>query len=538
MTRSSKINVKNIDATGTRDATTALHGDATWKVVSGSGDMLLGTIQTVTAAKIFVDDALLVQNPGETFEYTIQAAAISADRILNLPLITAADTLVVLGLAQTFTAINKFTSASDRTLEVERTVTTDSTVQFPLAVRTESTISPTTGYGVGIHFLDDNSVGLGPVGRLSFIRGSNDNYGFRLDAVDTSNPRTLLEITQATATFATYDFHMLGAGSGNVSNFSIDMDDTNNTVLNLTDTHIKSTAAIATTKLADSANFVLKDTAQEYDDGIKLTFNPDGTSAGVNVGSQAGDPSTTINGDIWYNSSTGKWRVKEGGSDVDLIGAGSGDMILSSIQTVTGAKTFGTSGGAVGKFILAGSTSGTSIVNAAAVAGTTTITMPGSTDTLVGKATTDVLINKSIDEDGTGNAITNIDVASIKSGSSLITSAITIVIDGGGSAITTGVKVDITIPFGATITEVTMLADQSGSIVVDIFKDTFANYPPVVGDSITASAKPTITTALKSQDGTLTGWTTAITAGDTLRYNVDSVTSITRLTLSLKITRT
>jgi len=94
------------------------------------------------------------------------------------------------------------------------------------------------------------------------------------------------------------------------------------------------------------------------------------------------------------------------------------------------------------------------------------------------------------------------------------------------------------VPFGATIDDVEMYADQTGSIVVDIFKDTFANFPPVVGDSITASAQPTISSSDKSQDSTLTGWTTTITADDILRFNVDSVTSIQRLTVSLKITRT
>jgi hypothetical protein len=62
--------------------------------------------------------------------------------------------------------------------------------------------------------------------------------------------------------------------------------------------------------------------------------------------------------------------------------AGGGDMVLADVQTVTGAKTFGTIGGAVGKFILAGSTSGSTIVNAAAVAGATTITFPGTTGTV------------------------------------------------------------------------------------------------------------------------------------------------------------
>ena len=37
---------------------------------------------------------------------------------------------------------------------------------------------------------------------------------------------------------------------------------------------------------------------------VKQTFNPDGTTPGLNIGSQAGDPSTPANGDTWYNSST------------------------------------------------------------------------------------------------------------------------------------------------------------------------------------------------------------------------------------------
>lgn len=111
------------------------------------------------------------------------------------------------------------------------------------------------------------------------------------------------------------------------------------------------------------------------------------------------------------------------------------------------------------------------------------------------------------------------------------------VIDGGGSTITTGVKGDIYFPFAATINEVELLADQSGSIVLDLWKDTYANYPPTVADTITASAKPTISSATKAQDTTLTGWTTSIAAGSSLRINVDSATTITRVTLSIKYTR-
>lgn len=114
---------------------------------------------------------------------------------------------------------------------------------------------------------------------------------------------------------------------------------------------------------------------------------------------------------------------------------------------------------------------------------------------------------------------------------------LTVVFDGGGIALTTGVKLDLYVPYACTIQSVTMLADQSGSVVVDIWKDSYANYPPTVADTITASAKPTITTATKSQDATLTGWTTSVAAGSTLRFNIDSATTITRVTLTINVVR-
>jgi hypothetical protein len=109
------------------------------------------------------------------------------------------------------------------------------------------------------------------------------------------------------------------------------------------------------------------------------------------------------------------------------------------------------------------------------------------------------------------------------------------VIDGNGSVLTTGLKGYLEVPYACTILSATLLADVSGSVVVDIWKDTYANYPPVVADTITASAKPTISAALKAQDSTLTGWNKTVAAGDILAFNIDSVTSIKRLSISLKV---
>jgi hypothetical protein len=74
-------------------------------------------------------------------------------------------------------------------------------------------------------------------------------------------------------------------------------------------------------------------------------------------------------------------------------GGTAGDMVLADVQTVTGAKTFG-SAGAVSKLKIAGTTSGATTLDTSAVAGTAVVTIPAVTDTLVGKATTDTLTNK------------------------------------------------------------------------------------------------------------------------------------------------
>jgi len=65
------------------------------------------------------------------------------------------------------------------------------------------------------------------------------------------------------------------------------------------------------------------DIANAWADGVKQTFNPDGTNAGINVGSHTADPSALVNGDLWYESTANELHARINGATVAL-GAGGG----------------------------------------------------------------------------------------------------------------------------------------------------------------------------------------------------------------------
>jgi hypothetical protein len=266
--------------------------------------------------------------------------------------------------------------------------------------------------------------------------------------------------------------------------------------------------------------------------------------AGANVSITVNDPSDTITIAATDTNTTDPEVVRDTLAAALVAGSGIAITPNDPADTITIASTSSYTDeqarDALGSALVAGS--GISItVNDPS----DTITV-AATGTVIGTHThtgADVTDFAEVTDDrlnallvaGTGIALTYNDAANTLTVALLRRYAANFLIDGAGAAITTGIKGDVVIETAGTIESWTILADQSGSLQVDLWKDSYANYPPVVGDAITGSAKPILSSATKAQSSTLTGWTTSVAAGDIIRVNVDSATTIQRATIELKI---
>lgn len=94
--------------------------------------------------------------------------------------------------------------------------------------------------------------------------------------------------------------------------------------------------------------------------------------------------------------------------------------------------------------------------------------------------------------------------------------------------LTTGSKGYVILPYNCTITKWYITSDVSGSIVIDVKKSGVS----IVG----AGNKPTLS-GVSNNSANISGWTTSsLVDGDVLEFNVDSVATVTKVTLTIKIT--
>jgi len=108
------------------------------------------------------------------------------------------------------------------------------------------------------------------------------------------------------------------------------------------------------------------------------------------------------------------------------------------------------------------------------------------------------------------------------------------IIDGGGSAITTGTKGTIEVPFDFQIMRWTILADQSGTANIDMWSRDYSTTLPTKANSMTGNIGITLSSATANQSSAIGNWRmTTINKDNVISYNVYSSSTITRATVSL-----
>jgi microcystin-dependent protein len=139
---------------------------------------------------------------------------------------------------------------------------------------------------------------------------------------------------------------------------------------------------------------------------------------GINIfpsGSSASDQA----GDLEVLSSTNKLYYHNGSTSSIIPTVTSTDTLTNKALSDSTTTIVDVSDATkIIKFDAAGTT-GTSTTITGSQTSNRVLTLPDATDTLVGKATTDTFTNKTFDADGSGNSITNIENADIKSGANI-----------------------------------------------------------------------------------------------------------------------
>ncbi len=175
-----------------------------------------------------------------------------------------------------------------------------------------------------------------------------------------------------------------------------------------------------------------------------------------------------------------------GGTGIDTSGSGNAVTfaIDSTVATLTGSQT------------LTNKTLTTPVI--ATISNTGTLTLPTSTDTLVGRATTDTLTNKTIDADN--NTLSNIEVDNLKSGvldTDLSSVAATDTTLASAKAIKTYVDAQV------TAQDLDFQGDSGGALSIDLDSESLT----IAGGTgiDTSGSVNTLTVAIDSTVATLTG---------------------------------
>jgi hypothetical protein len=355
--------------------------------------------------QVLKDNRLLLNNPADTFAYTIIAAAIAANRSITLPLLTGNDTMVTEAFAQTLT--NKTIAAGSNTIS--------GIADTHIATHTTTKISTTSKslLNTAIVYNDQtNTFGafdqIFPSSRFMIQNpGATFEYIFAGSAIAADRTITLPLMT-GNDTLAVLDL------AQTFTNKTIAVG--NNTITGIVDANIDahtSTKVTITAKGQLNSAIVYNDQANVYGDFLQTIrssrlkiMNPANTFGYIIIGSAI----TTADKNITIPLLTGNDVMVTEAFAQTLTNKTLTTPVITSISnsgTITIPSGTDTLVGRATTDTLTNKTLTTPVITSISNSGT--ITIPTGTDTLMGRATTDTQTNKTIN--AANNTITATSIA-------------------------------------------------------------------------------------------------------------------------------
>lgn len=208
----------------------------------------LSAVQQITAAKTFNSSTLKIRNPGDSFSYTIVAAAIGADRNITLPLLTGNDTLVCAAFAQALT--NKTIDADNNTCS-----------NFRHGAEVDSPSSGVHGISGDVVGTSDSQILSNKTLTLPQINDTSSDHQYIFAVSELVADRTVtLPLLTGNDTF------VFEAHSQTLTNKTIDAD--NNTISNIGAAEVKADLITGQTDLTGNAPVATTDELLLSDAGV------------------------------------------------------------------------------------------------------------------------------------------------------------------------------------------------------------------------------------------------------------------------------
>jgi hypothetical protein len=328
-----------------------------WTAVDVSTDTLLlynaGTaIWTGLITGIFSDAAFTLQDdidPTKQARFQIAGFTTGATRVFTLP--DATTSLAGLAVAQTFSAKQTLSNANNDLGTSTGTGTTNLATGATLSGSTKTVNIGTAGVSGSTTNLTIGSAVAGALGGLT-INGPSVTFGSSVSAIAmaAANVSALYLGLGGSAADATNRlsinapaslFNHAGAGHQVKVNKAAATD----TGSFLFQTGFSGRAEFGLTGSDDFQIKVSGDGATWFNAlQLERTSGRVRAMGALQLNPNAGDPGTVADGDLWYNSSTGKFRGRQGGTSADLIGGGGSGAssaygVLQANYTLTSATT-------------------------------------------------------------------------------------------------------------------------------------------------------------------------------------------------------